>query len=161
MYTPQSGILAAGAFTNPYAKFPFVGGLGASADPLQGYNSPEMTRCRALWTKSTGKAIKTPIQEQKDGKSSSFTAMSTACTALHIFVEAAKAAGSNLTPETWLSGLEQLGSIQVAGGNATSFGPNKPDGQDSFQLEKFNDAWKPGSDVQQQLPVGQPITVSG
>jgi branched-chain amino acid transport system substrate-binding protein len=161
MYSPQSGLVSAGAFTNPYAKFPIVGALGSTTDPDQGYNSPEMQRCRDLWTKATGKIIKTPTQESKDGKSSSFTAMSTVCTALRIFVDAAKAAGPNLTPQTWEQGLQSLGSIQVASGTTTSFGPNKPDGQDSFVLQKYNPAWKSGSDVLQMLPVGNVFTFTG
>lgn len=161
LYSPQSGLVAAGAFTNPYAKFPVVGALGASADPAQGFDSPEMQRCRAIWTRATGKVIKPPLEEQKDGKSSSFTAMATACTALRIFVDAATAAGPDLTPATWQRGLESLGTIPVASGTAASFGPNKPDGQDSFQLQRFNPVWKSGSGAQQLLALGEPFTLAG
>ena len=159
MYSPQTALISAGAFTNPYERFPIVAGLGASSDPDQGYNSAEMRRCRAIWTKATGTEIKTPPEERKDGKSSNFFAMSNACTALRIFVEAAKAAGPNLTPTTWQHGLGSLGTIQAAGGYTISFTANKPDGQDSFQLAKFNPAWKANSDIPPFLRIGDPITL--
>jgi hypothetical protein len=159
-YSPQSALVSTGAFTNPYAKFPSVLSLGPSADPDYGYNSPEMKRCRQIWTKATGQEIQSPIDEQKAGKSTSFNAMSDACTVLRIFVDAAKAAGPNLTPETWQKGLNSLGTIQIATGYPVSFGPNKPDGQDSFQLLKFNPQWKSNSDVQQMLPLGNQFTIA-
>jgi hypothetical protein len=159
MYSPQTALISAGALTNPYEKFSIVAGLGASSDPDGGYNSAVMRRCRTIWTKATGKEIKTPPEERRAGKSSNFFAMSNACTALRIFVDAAKAAGPNLTPATWQHGLESLGTIQAAGGFTISFAANKPDGQDSFQLQKFNPAGKANSEIAPFLRIGDPITL--
>jgi hypothetical protein len=84
--------------------------------------------------------------------------MMTACTALKIFVDAADAAGKNLTYDTWLKGLESLGKIDLPTSPVSSFGPDKPDAQDSFQLAQFNTAWTPGSSELLLLPLGDGIT---
>ena len=84
--------------------------------------------------------------------------MSFACSSLAIFVAAAKAAGANLTDASWEKGLESIGSLPLPNAPVCSFGPNKPDCQDSFQLAKFNPAWKPNSSTPQYIPTGQPIT---
>jgi ABC-type branched-subunit amino acid transport system substrate-binding protein len=160
-YSPQTGSTAAGAFTNPYGEFPLVAGLSASGDPDEGYDTPEMQRCRDVWKRASGRDIKPASEELRDGESSGFTAMLTACTSLRIFVEAAEAAGPNLTPETWMQGLESLGTIALPSVPAASFGPGKPDGQDTFQLAVFNPEWTPDSDVPQFLPEGDPITFTG
>ena len=77
-----------------------------------------------------------------------------------IFVGAAAKAGANLTPETWAKGLESLGPIELATTRASSFGPGKPDAQDSFQLMQFNPKWKANEGIQQFLPVGDPVTLT-
>jgi hypothetical protein len=160
MYSPQSSLVTSGAFVNGYDKFPLVAGVAPSADPNLGYNTPAMQHCRAVWKQATGKDIETPVQEQKQGKSSGFAAMSTTCTVLQIFVEAAKTAGANLTYDSWQKGLESLGTIVLAAAPVASFAPNKPDGQDSFQLMKYNPAYKPNSGLVELLPVGAPITLT-
>jgi hypothetical protein len=159
-YAPQTSVLAAGAYTNPYGKFPLIGGLAASANQDEGYDTPEMRHCRDVWKRTTGMDIKPYSEELKDGKSSGFSAMTTACATLRIFVEAAKAAGANLTPQTWEKGLASLGRIALPGVPAASFGRGKLDGQDSFQLMRFNPAWKAGSSEPQFLPLGDPITLT-
>ena len=160
-YSPQTILISPGAYTNPYGKFPLVAGLSASANPNSGFNTPAMVHCREVWKNATGKVIKPFTEEQKDGKSTGWAAMTTACAALQIFAAAANAAGPNLTPATWLKGLESLGPIVLPTAPVSSFGPNKPDAQDSFQLEKFNPAWVSGSSAPQFFPTGAPIKLTG
>jgi hypothetical protein len=160
-YSPQTELILPGAFTNPYGKFPLVAGLAPSADPNAGYDTPTMKHCRDVYTKATGKTIEPFTQEQKEGKSSGFSAMSMTCAGFAMFEAAAKAAGANLTPESWQHGLESQGHMALPVVDNASFAPGKLDGQDDFQLEKFNPVWTSGSSVQQFLPLGQPITLSG
>jgi hypothetical protein len=161
LFHPLSGLILSGAFTNPYDRFPLVAGLSASADPNQGYDSAPMRRCRAVWRQASGHDVKPPTEELKDGKSSGFTALSAGCTLLKIFVDAATEAGSNLTYASFTKGLESLGNIDLPSSPKSSFAPNKFDAQDSFQLMQFNPAWKSGSTVQQFLPLGTPVTLTG
>jgi hypothetical protein len=160
-FQPQTSLIGSGAFTNPYNKFPMVAGLAATADPNLGYDSAPMQRCRAVWKKASGQDVKPPTEELKEGKSSGFTALSGGCTLLYgIFVPAATAAGADLTYATFMKGLESLGKIDLPGTPAASFGPNKPDAQDNFQLMQLNPAWKSGSTAQEFLPLGPPLTQS-
>jgi ABC-type branched-subunit amino acid transport system substrate-binding protein len=159
MFSLVAGNVAAAAFTNPLGKFPVVGGLAGAGNPYT--DSAEFKRCRDVWKAKTGKDIKTEVQEDLDGKSSGYVAMSIACTTLQIFVAAAKAAGPDLTNESWQKGLESLGKIQLASVLDSSFGPNKHDAQDSFQLEKIDPTWKAGQGKQQFIDIGQPVTLGG
>ncbi len=158
IYVPQTGLITPGAYTNPYEKFPLIAGLSATDDPDAGYNTPEMKRCREVYKKATGIEVKTAAEETADGKSSGNSGLSQACTALQIFVAGAEAAGANLTQETWLKGLESVGKIELPSAPVASFGPNKPDGQDSFQLQKHDPAWKAGSTDPEFISIGEPIT---
>jgi hypothetical protein len=160
MYSLDAGNIAAAAFTNPLGKFPFVGGLGATASTKQVYDDAEFKRCRDVYEKATGKEIKTQQQEDLDGKSSGFTAMAIACTTLQIFTAAAKAAGPNLTNDSFREGLESIGKIDLANTPVASFGPDKPDGQDSFQLLQFDATWKEGQGKEQFIAVGKPVTMN-
>ena len=161
MYSPQSSLLNSGALMGyPYGKFPVVGALQSTPDALLGYNTPAMTHCREVYKAATGKTILTPAQEQSESKSSGFQGMSTTCSELQMFVAGAKAAGADLTPQTWLKGLESVGKIELAASPDASFGPGKPDGQDGFQLVKFNPAWTSKSTVPEFLPVGSSITLT-
>jgi ABC-type branched-subunit amino acid transport system substrate-binding protein len=160
MFGLSTGTLGAAAYTNPLDKFPIVAGTEASADPDAGFNTPAMARCRNIWKHATGKEIVDAAQENKLGHSTGATAMSVACAAMQIFVEAAKAAGPNLNQETFQKGVESIGPIALPTTPVASFGPAKLDGQDTFQLAKFNTAWKPNTSVQQFLPVGKPITMT-
>jgi ABC-type branched-subunit amino acid transport system substrate-binding protein len=159
-YAPQSGNITAGAYTNPFDKFPLVAGLAPSADIDLGYDTPAMQHCRDVWKQATGKVIERLTVEQRTGKPTGFQAMQTACSALQLFVAAAKAAGPNLTYQSFQQGLSSLGTIVLPIAPVASFRPNKPDGQDSFQLMQLNPAWKPGSSVAQLLPLGAPTTLT-
>jgi ABC-type branched-subunit amino acid transport system substrate-binding protein len=158
MFQSNAGNIAAAAFTNPLEKFPIVAGVADSADPNAGFNSPEMRRCREVWKRATGKEILTGEEENKLGHSTGSGAMGAACGTMQIFVAAAKAAGPNLTQETWEKGLESLGTISKPPAPVMSFGPGKPDGQDSFQLVKHDPNWKPDSSEPQFIPIGEAIT---
>ena len=68
--------------------------------------------------------------------------------------------GPNLTNATWEKGLEEIGNIAEPLAPIASFGPNKPDGQDSFVMVKHDPSWKPGSPKAEFIAVGQPITVT-
>lgn len=157
----SAGNIAAAAFTNPLAKFPIVAGLGVTSDPNAIYNSPEMARCRDVWKQSTGQTIETEQQERAAGRSSGYVAMTIACTSLQIFVAAAKAAGRDLNNQTFEQGLESLGPIPLANTPTASFGPGKPDGQDSFQLVKHDPTWTTNSAKSEFIPIGEPITMQG
>ena len=159
MYTPQTSLVMSGAFTNPYGKFPVVGALQASADPSLGLQHggdealPRRVPSRdrqgdpaSHGGAEAGQVLRLPGHDHH-------------CAALQMFVAGANAAGADLTPEKWLKGLESVGKIELAAAPESSFGPGKPDGQDSFQLVKFNPAWTPTSGVQQFIPVGAPITL--
>jgi ABC-type branched-subunit amino acid transport system substrate-binding protein len=158
-YAPQFGNVTAGAYTNPYSKFPIVAGLEPSADIDLGYDTPSMRHCRDVWQKATGKVIERLTVEQQTGKATGFQAMQTACSALQLFVAAAKAAGPNLTNQSFQQGLDSLGAIVLPIAPIASFAPNKPDGQDSFQLVQLNPAWKPASSTPQFLPLGSQIVL--
>jgi ABC-type branched-subunit amino acid transport system substrate-binding protein len=161
MYSPQTSLITSGAFTNGYNKFPVVAGLAASSDPNLGYNTPAFQHCRDVYKAATGKTILTYTQEQSLGKSTGFAGMSSTCSVVQMFVQAATKAGADLTYDSFVNALESLGKIAIAASPVASFAPNKPDGQDSFQLMKMNPAWKPGSTgIQQLLPVGSPITLT-
>ena len=147
------------ARSNPYGKFPVVGALAAGADPNLGYDSAAMKHCRDAYTAETGKTVLPLTEEQKTGKSTGFVALQQTCAELQMFVAGANKAGANLTPDTWLKGLESVGKIELALAPQSSFAPGKPDGQDSFQLVKFNPAYKTGSSVPEFIPVGAPITL--
>ena len=161
MFSPQTSLVSSGSYTNDYSKFPLVASVSFSADPNLGYDTPGMKQCRDVWKKASGQDVKPPTVESQEGKSSGFSALGNSCIELQVFVAAAKAAGTDLTYDSFMNGLESLGKIQLAGLPAASFGPNKPDAQDSFQLVKFNTAWKPGSNAQEFLPSGTTITLAG
>jgi hypothetical protein len=162
MYSPQTSLVTSGSFTNGYNKFPLVAGLQANASGQASLDTAAMKHCTDVWKAATGQTVNTPEQETKESKSTGFAAMSTICSELQMFIAGAKAAGANLTADSWLKGLEGVGKIELAAAPAASFAPNKPDGQDSFQLMQYNKAYVPGgSGVQQLLPVGQPIQFTG
>lgn len=162
IFVPQTGLITPAAFTNgdAMAKFPIVAGVAASGDPNQGYDSAPMKQCRAAYQNATGNVVKTPTEETKAGKSSGFAAMQQICSAMTIFVEAAKKAGPNLTNETWKAALESLGTIELPATPQASFAPNKPDAQDSFHLMQHDPKWKPNGPINEFIPLGQPITLS-
>jgi ABC-type branched-subunit amino acid transport system substrate-binding protein len=160
LFSVNSGNIAAAAFTNPLGKFPVVAGLGALADPDAVFRTAAFRHCVDVWKRATGKTIETSRQEDIDGKSSGNVAMQIACTTLQLFVAAAKAAGPNLNNQTFATGAASLGTIELANTPTASFGLHKPDGQDSFQLVRFDPTWKQGQGKQQFIPVGQPITLS-
>ena len=157
LYTLDSGNVAAAAFTNPLGKFPIVAAPGA---PPTTKDPAEFQRCKDVWKKATGKQITTAQQEDRPGKSTGFVAMTIACTDFQIFVAAAKAAGKNLTNETFDKGLESIGSIDLAAAEGASFGPGKHDGFNRFVLLKLDPTWKEGSGKLQFIPQGQPITLA-
>jgi hypothetical protein len=162
MYSPQTSLITSGSFTNGYSKFPLVAGLQATGNTQTNLDTAAMKHCTDVWMAATGQTVLTQEEETKNSKSTGFAAMSTTCAALQMFVAGAKAAGANLTPDTWLKGLEGVGKIELAAAPQASFAPNKPDGQDSFQLMQYNKQYVPGgSGVQQMLPVGQPIQFTG
>ena len=163
VYVPQTSLVTPGAFLGykVFPKFPIVAGLAAAADPDAGYNTPVMQACRAAYQRETGKVIKTAAQETADGTSSGLAAMTQTCSALAIFVAAAKAAGPNLNQQTFLKGLESIGAISTPAAPVGSLGPNKWDAQDSFQLAKHDPTWTPKSTQSEFIPVGQPVTISG
>lgn len=73
-----------------------------------------------------------------EGPDDWYAGISNACTSLHVFVEAAVAAGADLTNESFQAGLESLGSIALPGKAFASFGPGKWDGDDGFRLVVFD-----------------------
>src|SRR5690349_24882459 len=116
-------------------------------------DSAAFQHCADVWKQSSGKAIQSQLQEDVAGKSSGNTAMQIACTTLQIFVEGAKAAGPNLTNETFAQGVASLGKIELANTATASFGTDKPDGQDSFALGKFDPTWKEGEGKNQFIAI--------
>jgi hypothetical protein len=156
----STNTLSAAKFTNPLDRFPTVAGLAPFANEDDAYDSPEMKRCRDVWTKATGQEIKSSTEENKLGKSTGYVAMRYACTSLRIFIDAATAAGPDLTQESFARGLASLGPIQIPSAARASFGANKPDANDEFQLMRFNPAWKSGSEIAQFLPIGDPVTLN-
>ncbi len=152
MYSPQTSLVTSGSFTNGYDKFPLVAGLAASADDTLGFNTPVMRHCRDVWKQATGQDIKTPTEEQKEGKSSGFAAMSGTCSALQIFVAAAKAAGPNLTYETWQKALESLGKLELPAAPVASFSP----GQARRPGQLPTDEDQPGVEAQLRRPAAPP-----
>jgi hypothetical protein len=159
-YSPQTSLVAPGAFTNPYDKFPFIGALAANSNSDAAFDTESMRHCREVYKTATGKEIKPPSVEMREGKSSGWAAMATTCAALQIFTTAAEAAGPNLTPETWKAALEAIGPIELSTTRTASFAPGKPDAQDGFQLMQFNREWKPNEGIQQFMPIGEPITLT-
>jgi ABC-type branched-subunit amino acid transport system substrate-binding protein len=161
LFSLETGNVAAAAFTNPFGKFPLVAALGGSSTPDPEMQTTAFKHCADVYKKASGQAIQSQLQEDVAGKSSGNVAMQIACTNLQIFVEGAKAAGTNLTNDTLKSGIESLGKIDLANGTVGSFGPGKLDAQDSFQLAKFDATWKQGQGKPQFIPIGQPVTLGG
>ena len=160
LFSIDSGNVAAGAFTNPFGKFPIVAGLASGAKPDAEMNNPTFQHCAEVYKEATGKTIKSLVQEDLASKSSGNVAMQIACTTLQIFVAAAKAAGPNLNDATLEKGIESIGKMDFANGTTGSFGPGKLDGQDTFQLAKIDPNWKQGEGKQQFIPVGPVITMT-
>jgi ABC-type branched-subunit amino acid transport system substrate-binding protein len=161
LYTLDSGNIAAATFTNPLAKFPIVAGLGASADPDAEMKTAAFKHCADVYKQATGQVIQSQLQEDVAGKSSGNAAMQIACTAMQIFVAGAKAAGPNLNNDTLEKGIESIGKVELASTPIASFGPNKLDGQDSFQLQKFDPSWKQGQGRPQFIAIGPPVVLGG
>jgi ABC-type branched-subunit amino acid transport system substrate-binding protein len=159
LYSVSTGNIAAAAFTNPFQKFPVIAGVAADADPNAAMNTAEFQRCADVWKKATGKTIQSEAEERAAGKSSGYVAMLIACTTLQIFTAAAEAAGENLNQDTWQKGLESIGKIELPAAPVASFGPNKPDGQDSFQLMQHDPAWTADSTEPEFTPIGAQITL--
>jgi ABC-type branched-subunit amino acid transport system substrate-binding protein len=159
LYSVSTGNVAAAAFTNPLGKFPIVAGVAADADPNAAMGTAEFRRCADVWKRATGNTIRSEAEESAAGKSSGNVAMTIACTTLQIFTAAAEQAGENLNQETWQKGLESIGDIELPAAPVASFGPNKPDGQDSFQLMQHDPAWTPDTTMPEFTPIGAPITL--
>jgi hypothetical protein len=66
----------------------------------------------------------------------------------------------NLNNETFKTGLESLGKIDLPQAPTGSFGRNKFDAQDQFQLQKLDPTWKQGSGKNQFTDVGSPVTLT-
>jgi hypothetical protein len=160
VFALSNAAVTAAAAVSPHANFPFVGTMTALSDPSRVYDDPTYTRCRRAWTAATGKTIKTPDEELKDGKSSGFGGMLDACTLLQLFVAAARAAGPNLTNDTLQHGVESLGRISLPSIGVATFRAGKLDGQNTFQLVELNKDWTISSTVQQYARVGDPITLT-
>lgn len=159
IYVPSTSYVTPGAYTNPFDKFPFIGGLSVSADPDAGFNTPEMQRCRAVYQQATGIDIKTQREETALGHSTGNAAMQAACSTMQIFVDGAKAAGKDLNQQTWLKGVESIGRFSSPVAPVASFGPGKLDAQDTFQLEQHDPRWKPNSNIDEFIPIGAPLTL--
>lgn len=159
-YAPFADAIVTSLGTNPWQKFPFLGGTVQTVVPDANYNSPGFTHCRDVWKRASGKDILTSAQENKAGKSTGNSGMGWVCEALQIFVDAARAAGPNLNNDTLAKALASLGTIQPDFGAPASLGAAKPDAQQQFVLAQINPAWTDTSDVPQLLAIGQPITKS-
>ncbi len=157
LYSTSVGNIAAAVFTNPLGKFPLVAGLAAPGAEL---SDPAMQRCVQVWKQATGKDIVGPEQEDLQGRSSGYVAMQIACSSLDLFTAAAKAAGKNLNNETFAKGLATLSHIDLPDAPDASFGPDKFDGQDRFQLQKLDPTWKQGSGKPQFVDVGPAFTLT-
>jgi hypothetical protein len=161
MYVLEAGNIAAAAFTNPLGAFPIVAGLGATGELDAEFETKAFQHCVDVYEAATGNEIKTQGQEDIDGESSGNVAMQIACTTLQIFVQGATAAGSNLTNDSLKEGIESLGATELANTPVASFGPDKFDGQDQFQLLQFDPDWVEGSGEPQFNAVGEPVTLGG
>ena len=60
------------------------------------------------------------------------------CNLFRIFEMAATLAGPKLTHETFVSGIEAIGELELAGGGPGSLGPGKFDAGNSLQLVVFH-----------------------
>jgi ABC-type branched-subunit amino acid transport system substrate-binding protein len=160
-YLTSASLIGVSAYTNKLGNLPIVAGPAAAADPDAGYDTSAMQDCRAVYKRATGIDIQTNAEEQRTGKSTGFGGMISVCTAMQIFVQAAKNAGADLNQETWAQGLAKIGSIALPEAPTASFGPNKFDGQDSFVLQRFNPAWTSKSSRPEFITIGQAITVTG
>ncbi len=157
IWSTNQGNVAAAAFTNPFDQFPTIGAVGGAP----AFETAEFARCREVYEAATGIEILTPTEEDLAGASTGSVAMSIACTAFQIFVEAATAAGPNLTNESFAEAVSGIGDIELANGPGSSFGPDKPDAQDTFQLVTFDPEWVEGSGEEQFVAIGDPISVDG
>jgi hypothetical protein len=157
IFSPSVGNLQAAVYTNPLGKFPIVAGTAAPLLPNWSFDDPAFAHCVQVWKQASGKDIVSPNQEDLDGKSSGYVAMQEACSSLTLFVDAAKAAGKDLNNGTFEKGVASLGEIDIDG--PVSFGPNKFDGQEQFQLFKIDPTWKQGSGKDQLIATGSPITL--
>ncbi len=154
VFVTQTSLVTAGVATDSVSQFPFVGAVGNSRDPDAGFNSDAMKQCRAAYKKASGIEILDAVGDHGVDPATGNVGMTQVCSALMIFVEAAKKAGANLTPATWKKGLESIGSIALPIAPTSSFGPGKYDAADTFQLEQHDKRWTLTGTIPEFVPVG-------
>jgi hypothetical protein len=111
----------------------------AGLSPTDGeqFNEPLLNECiRTVEAAIPGLEV-VPSNEQI-GPEDWYAGIRDSCSSLAVFVAAAKAAGPELTNESFRAGAESLGAIQLPGQAFSSFGPGKFDGEDGFRLVEFD-----------------------
>jgi len=81
-----------------------------------------------------------PSSQVPEGESDWFGNINVFCAPLRLFELAAVAAGPVLTPDSFLTGAESLGEIELPGQVFASIGPGKLDAADAIRLTEFDPA---------------------
>jgi ABC-type branched-subunit amino acid transport system substrate-binding protein len=138
---------AAAGGAGVYLTFPDVFTVGGPDQQMQ-YDSEPFERCKDIWEQASGETVLSPDEAEQQETKTSFIALSSACTVLLIFQEAAEAAGDTLNQSTFKEGLESLEEIELPGAMG-SFGPGKYDAPDEYWAYKYNPDYPgPGQGIQ-------------
>lgn len=157
LFSQYADTFLAGAATNPLSEFPMVAGI-ANYDPVDdSFNGPEMIACREAYTAATGNEILPPSEESQTEQSTGAPSLTTGCQAMWIFVQAALAAGPDLNHQTWAEGVISIGDFTMPDGRLGSFGPDKPDAPDEFELVQLDPAFDPDEGGQPYVLIGEPL----
>jgi hypothetical protein len=109
--------------------------MGPSRD--EAWELPASQACYDILRDAEGIDVKHP-DEVPDGEPNWAGGMVGPCAYLTIFEAAANHAGGDLNPETFLAGVDAIGSLELANIAFASLGPGKYDANDALRIGRFD-----------------------
>ncbi|MEZ5245205.1 MAG: ABC transporter substrate-binding protein [Acidimicrobiales bacterium] len=109
--------------------------MGPSRD--EAWELPASQACYDILRDAEGIDVKHP-DEVPDGEPNWAGGMGAPCAYLTIFEAAANYAGGDLNPDTFLAGIDAIGSIDLANITFASLGPDKYDANDALRIGQFD-----------------------
>lgn len=100
-------------------------------------DDPRIQQCIEVVEGATD-AVVIPPDELEEGDPDYWSGMFNACRDLAIFIQVAKAAGPDLTNESWVAALGKVGDLSVPGFEFASLGPDKFDANDQQYLMEYD-----------------------
>jgi hypothetical protein len=101
----------------------------------------EAERCAAIYEEQTGEEVPDPnvVVPGPNGKSLDvYGAVGDACVEVTMFADIAKKAGPTLNNATWVTAVDNMGSMRIASTKYASLGPGKYDADDTFGLVAYD-----------------------